>query len=100
MFTVGRWFLGNSLPWSDEITSKLLALGVNCVEHLKECTEDEWMDLFRTETPIMTRVAAQVFATLKSEGGLDPKKCVSQLGVVRACWILSSLKNVVFCRET
>ena len=84
MSAVGRWFLGNSLPWSDEITSKLLALGVNCVEHLKECTEDEWMDLFRTEIPIMRRVAARVFAALKSEGGLDPKICASQLGFVWA----------------
>jgi len=84
MSAVGRWFLGNSLPWSDDISSKLLTLGVNCVEHLKECTEYEWTDLFRTETPIMRRVAARVFAALKSEGDLDPKKCASQLGFVRA----------------
>ena len=41
------------------------------------------MDLFRTETPIMRRVAARVFAALKSEGDLDPKKCASQLGFVQ-----------------
>ena len=96
MSAVGRWFLGNSLPWSDEITPQLLALalGVNCVEHLKECTNDEWMDLFRTETPIMARVAAPVFDALKSEGDLDPKQCTSQLGFAlasRSCPPLLSL---------
>jgi hypothetical protein len=59
-------------------------MGVNCVEHLKECTEEEWSDLFTLETPITRRVAARVYTALKSEGECDPKKCASQLGIVQA----------------
>ena len=58
ILSVGRWFLGNALPWSDEIASKLVNLGVSCVEHLKECTDEEWADLFASETAI-TRESQQ-----------------------------------------
>ena len=78
------WFLGHSLPWDDEIEGKLLGLGVNCVEHLKECTQEEWIEMFALQLVITRRVAARVFASLKSEGGLDRTKCASQLGVEKA----------------
>ena len=81
---VGRWFLGNALPWSNGTASKLVTLGVTCVEHLKECTHEEWSDLFAAETTITRRVAARVIAALKKEGELDPKKCAFQLGIVQA----------------
>ena len=81
---VGRWFLGNSLPWSDATALQRLAVGVNCVEHLKECTEEEWANLFTLETPITRRVASRGFTALKIEGECDPKKCASQLGIVQA----------------
>ena len=81
---VGRWVLGNSLPWSDGIEAKLLTLGVTCVEHLKECTDKEWTNLFVLETTITRRVATRVFAALKKEGEFNPKKCASQLGIIQA----------------
>ena len=79
--SVKRWFIGNSLPWDDKIEGKLLTLVVNCVEHLNECTQEEWNDLFALKLIITRRVAARVFASLKREGKLDPKKYASQLGV-------------------
>ena len=81
---VGRWFLGNALPWSDGTAIKLGTLGVTCVEHLKECTDEEWSNLFAAETTITRRVAARVIAALKKEGEFDPKKCASQLGIAQA----------------
>ena len=81
---VERWFLGHSLPWDDEIEGKLLGLGVNCVEHLKECTQEEWIELFALQLVITRRVTARVFVSLKGEEGLDPKKCASQLGIEQA----------------
>ena len=81
---VGRWFLGNALPWSDGTESKLVTLGVTCVEHLKECTDEEWSNLFAAETTITRRVAKRVIAALKKEGELDPKKCAFQLGIAQA----------------
>ena len=81
---VGRWFLGNALPWSDGTESKLVTLGVTCVEHLKECTDEEWANLFAADTIITQRVAARVIAGLKNKGKLDPKKCAFQLGIVQA----------------
>jgi hypothetical protein len=81
---VGQWFLGNALPWSDGTATKLVTLGVTCVEHLKECTDEEWDNLFLEETVITRRVATRVFAGLKNDGELDPKKCASQLGIAQA----------------
>ena len=71
--SVKRWFLGNSLPWDDKIEGKLLTLGVNCVEHLKECTQDEWNDLFSVKLVITRKVAARVVASLKREGESIPR---------------------------
>ena len=82
--SVERWFLGNSLPWSNVIESKLVSLGVICVEHLKACTQDEWDGLFSSELVITKIVAARVFAPLKRDGVLDPKKCAAQLGISQA----------------
>ena len=65
--SVERWLLGNSLPWSNAIESKLVSLGVIFVEHLKACTQDEWDGLFAFETVITKRVAARVFACLKRD---------------------------------
>ena len=79
--SVERWFLGNSLPWSNAIESKLMSLGVICVEHLKACTQEECEGLFATETFITKRVAARVFACLTRDGVLDPKKYASQLRI-------------------
>jgi len=87
ILVVGRWFLGNALPWSDGTASKLVTLGVTCVEHLKECTDEEWANLFAAEIIITHRVATRVFAGLKNEGELDPKKCTSQLGIAQASCI-------------
>ena len=78
---VGRWFLGNSMPWSDGIEAKLVTLGVACTKHLKECTDEERAHLFATKTTITRRVTTRVFAALKKEGDFDPKKCASQLGI-------------------
>ena len=58
-----------------------MTLGVSCVEHLKECTREEWADLFADQTVITKRVSARVFSTLKEEGPFDPKKCAHQLGI-------------------
>ena len=63
-------------------------LGVICVEHLKECTVEEWIDLFHTERPITKRVAARVFSALKKEGVIDPKKCASQMGIATAATLV------------
>ena len=76
---MGRLFFGNSLSWGSEIEAKLVTLGATCVEHLKECTNKEWANLFVTETTITRRLATRVFAALKKEQGIDPKKCASQL---------------------
>ena len=61
-----------------------MTLDVTCVEHLKECTDEEWDNLFLEETVITRRVATRVFAGLKNDGELDPKKCASQLGIAQA----------------
>ena len=58
-----------------------MTLGVSCVEHLKECTREEWADLFADQTVITKRVSARVFSALKEEGPFDPKKCAHQLGI-------------------
>ena len=39
---------------------------------------------FKEETVITRRIATRVFANLKNEGELDPKKCASQLGIAQA----------------
>ena len=56
--SVERWFLGQSLPWSIQVEDKLTTLGVTCVEHLKECTEEEWADLFEGKKVITKKVPA------------------------------------------
>jgi len=82
--SVGRWFMGNSLPWTEVIETKLLSMGVLCVEHLKECRNDEWHKLFCCESIIAKRVSSRVFQSLKIERAFDPKKCASQLGMAQA----------------
>ena len=67
--------------WSCHIELKLMTLGVSCVEHLKECTQEEWADLFADQAVITKRVMARVFSALKEEGPFDPKKCAHQLGI-------------------
>ena len=84
ILSVGRWFMGNSLPWTEVIETKLLSMGVSCVEHLKECRNDEWHELFCRESIIVKRVSSRVFQSLKMEGAFDPKKCASQLGMAQA----------------
>jgi hypothetical protein len=96
---VGRWFLGNALPWSDGTATKLVTLGVTCVEHLKECTDEEWDNLFLEETVITRRVATRVFAGLKNDGELDPKKCASQLGIAQASCAPPPPPSVVLIKE-
>ena len=66
---VGRWFLGNALPWNNGTVTKPVTLGVTCVEHLKECMVEEWNNLFFEDTVITERVATRVFARLKNEEG-------------------------------
>jgi hypothetical protein len=46
-FHVGRWFLGTALHWSNGIAATRVTLGVMCVEHLKECTDEEWSILLQ-----------------------------------------------------
>jgi len=82
--SVGRWFMGNSLPWTEVIETKLLSMGVLCVEHLKECRNDEWHELFCLESIIVKRVSSRVFQSLKMEGAFDPKKSASRLGLAHA----------------
>ena len=64
--SVGQWILGNALPWSDVIATKLVTLDVTCVEHLKERTDEEWANLFAAEPIITRRVTTRVFAGLKN----------------------------------
>ena len=49
--------------------------------------------LFAAETIITQRVATRVFAGLKKEGELDPKKRASQLGIVRASCVSPPLPS-------
>ena len=92
--SVERWFLGQSLPWSSEVEDKLTTLGVTCVEHLKECTEEEWADLFEGEKVITKRVLARVFAALNEEGSFNPKKCAHQLGIRESSSLTSPLTSL------
>ena len=82
--SIGRWFMGNSLPWIEAIETKLISVGVSCVEHLKECRNDEWHEMFCRESNIVKRVSSRVFQLLKMEEAFDPKKCASQLGMAQA----------------
>ena len=85
---VGRWFMGNFLPWTDAIETQLLAMDVSCIEHLKECRIDEWNELFCCAPMIIKRVATRVFQPFKLKGAFDPKKCASQLGMAQSVHVV------------
>ena len=71
-----------------------MTLGVSCVEHLKECTHEEWADILASETVITKRVSARVFFALKEEGPFDPKKCAHQLSIWQSSSLTPSLKSL------
>lgn len=79
-----RFFKNNGLDWSIEIEKELCRIGVECVEHIKLVSSDEWDSLFTNSSIVIKRLATKVYNDHLKGGEINPQKCAIELGINNA----------------